>query len=400
MATPEANIYHDAKKQLRMLNYHLSTSSASCDIELHGIQHKDYPDGASLEKLRGADVVTLELSRGVVHAGLQNRDSKVLQKNLFWKSIVDELHGIAENKKIQGIEINQTPRVAWKRFSLHQGVITLTPSPLIIEIQKEHIPNLSSLLDEHELETLQKRNWLITESPEIADPIYESFEQSLNARSNTKLSYPIPLWAGASVVCSNLTNSMGESDLEDYTITFITPPHPSLIEANTQIQQVLRTTGFFDDKEILSVALSTMCTFLLSPAELTEVQEIAYVAKQFVAHNMKSNQKNINVLHLGGAFHTPVLFDIFQASVPIDANIDITSTFDSKASKMNALGTFFRDNISFEHRMEAVKVKGYDVIVTPKLIGQYVKEAIYRNMDKFKAEITAYREHTSKKYLS
>lgn len=355
-----------------------------------GVSHAGEPDEMVLDRVKRADVVTLELTRQVVQAGLRGEDSQILRNNSFWRGIIESLRSDTVNKRIRGVEVNQSPRVAWKRLSLHYGNPTLASSPFTIEVSRDRISDFYQLLSETELTTLKDRSWLITNNRYITDAVCQRLEEVTGALKDW--GFPVEMSPGIFWVCSASPEESDKTDDYRYKITFMTPPHPSLIEAFELIKRELGDLNLLKETEVNSFAFDVMLTYLLSPPELTEAREIAYVSNQSVRDpTTKPNQKTLEVVHVGGAHHTERLERIFQASLPVNPRITINTSYDSNYLNFVWLGPFFRDYIPFDRRMLAVRVTGFETEVVPELIGQDVVTAVVDNRDDFNERLAKYR---------
>lgn len=385
------DVYRKVGKRLRILEDNLSLRNLSCDITLMGVGHDGIPEAPIRERLKTADVVTLELTRRVVQAGLANEDSSILERNVFWRTIIDDLREDPEGKRVRGIEVNQTPRIAWKRFNLHYGLATLAASPLSIEVERDHIAGLASLLSQDELKRLEKYNWLITEDISVAVEVINHLSSTMETLADKDKALPVSIKPGISLVCLDLKQMKADKEFKNHKVTFMTPPHPSLPEAFELIDRLIKEFDFLENREAVVLAYDVMLLYLLSPPELTEVKEIAYVTNQYVRDDIRLGKKRVEVVHIGGAVHTSVLCGIFDSSLPHQSRINVTPIFDSEGEKMIPLRSFFRDFIPFDQRMSAVRVCGFEAEVIPKLMGQQVEETILSNLEEFRERLMMYR---------
>jgi len=393
----DRNFFQETDERLRILENNLKIRNLKCKIDLMGVGHAGRPEEIVLDKLKKANVVTLELTRRVVEAGLTSHNSKILKKNVFWKTIIKELRNGMEEKKISGIEVNQTPRVAWKRLSLHYGVSTLSPSPITIEIDNDSIPRLSALLGEQEIDNLQKFNWLITTHKSIAYAAVAALFKKIEKNKNATNFFPISLNPGIRLVSCNLGKISKDLKketynnlVENYEITFMTPPHPSLIKSHKLCRDIIKETNLVDHSYVDFIALAVMCVYLLSPVSVTETREIAYITNQYVRSIDKTKKSHVNVLHIGGSIHTSRLLEAFRTSVSVDNPIiEINQDYDLKSKNSYSKGfvSFFKDHIPFINTLMASKVNGYEMEVFPEMIKKDLENLITNNRDEFKERL-------------
>jgi|GEM_PF-4951352 len=389
-------IYGDVHRRLRLLDQTLTEGDRRVNIDLLGVSHAGLPAEMVIARATQADVVTLELTRGVVRAGLGERNSHVLEQNRFWRTLIRRLRPLQPKQLVLGIEINQTPRIAWKNFSLHHDVTTLSASPLTIEVEPDQIsqlPNLlayqgySSLTPEH-LDTLRKRHAL------TIDDVYATFTAThltAQALDQPNSRWPLVLCPGVSLVCWN-DKEVGERRRGNR-LTFITPPDPSLDQTFSGIVGILEKFQVRDKSLAGGLALSAILTYLLAPVELTEAREIALAANQYARHYPK--QPEITGVHVGGAHHTAVIESILKVSSPPTPRIAIQAEYDRDYDKkpgMSRLGTFFRNTIPFAHRIRAVNIHGFNATVNPDQILSDVETALSTHQNDFRQSLSKYRK--------
>jgi len=371
----EREIVKDTGKRLRILGDNLSRSDTTCTINLMGVKHDGEPGKDILNSMHQADVVTLELTRGVVHAGLGSENSQLLGRNSFWKTIIKDLKK-TEGKMVRGIEINQTPRIAWKRFSLFRNDATLAASYLTFAVDQKNCFNMDNILDRETAENVRQNNWAFCDNNKTLHNLFRLTESV--AVSDIKDKLPLQIAPGLSLVCIN-------NEDKAMSVTLITPPHPSVVLAYDKIRQALRYSKLLYEKEIEIFGSSIIMNYFLTLSELTDVKEIAYFANQYTRQT-NNKRHNFDVLHIGGSYHTPVMASIFNDLNTDTDHIKVKQSYDTRVPLTNSLYNFFSFPLDFIHyrdRVAAIKTINNDVEMQPDLISRQVYLAIKNHLDEY-----------------
>lgn len=383
----ENHVLRETRRRLSKISEILSGKDSRCTVNLLGVVHDWEPGGEILDRISKADIVTLELTRNVVKSGLSAGPSKILQKNIFWREIVASLR---ENQQgiIRGIEVNQTPRVAWKRFSLHHGEATLGAAFLTVEADREFVEDLVCCLSEEDLGSLKKFNWLMLDSIPVTALFLDLVHEAVKS-PDFKGRLPLSLCDGFSLVSLNDK----EHDAERFVTTLMLPPHHSLEEARLAIEGELKQSSvFLSDLELSSLARAVMEDYLLAQAELNDAEEIVYALSQFVRRGLKP-QQGISVLHIGGAGHSSIISQIISECLPPGCkNIEVVLSHDPRFGPYKGwISQFFKENIPLTDLLSVAKVKGFEVSVDPQKAAREVVLAINRNKEDFQKRILVER---------
>lgn len=384
MPESERNVFKEAQTRYRMLDGELTSRDLTCEIDIHGAMHHGRPPQATLGRISESDVVTLELTRNVVREGLEGGRVDLFRRNSYWRRLVSELRRDKEDKRIRGIEVNQTPRVAFKRFTLHYGFTSLALTALNFEIDEDNIPEFEDYLPENEYKTLQNYGWLITESRDALHAIMTILDMS------KPKGIPWQLCQELSLVSFN----RDEAGKPKPRITLIKTPHLSIDLAASAITSLFEKVGNLTDEEVLHLLYEVLNCYLLAPSELSEAEEIGYVTSQYTRADANSEQTGIKVIHIGGAYHTRVLTDTIKSNLPDgQSSISVSESYDPRVkSYIGTTLAFLRDKIPFENRLEAVKVRGFEVMVDPKLMVAQVEDAVIKDIHDFRRRVEIERE--------
>jgi hypothetical protein len=372
MGQIESNMhqYREAGIRVKNLERALHEQDASLDMHMIGIEHKGQPSRELLALLPTADIITLELGRNVVKAALAGENTQLLKKSPFWKKVITTLKPYQEDKKIAGVEVNQTPRTAFKRFAFHNGINMLSTPLLVIEKENNEHNKLFNRLSEKEIHTLQTYHYLVTENEKVISSAITLFSKA--AKKQQRAQYPVVLSKELSVVWASNKHAKQPS------IAFMEPPHSSLQIALNIVERIITDSNIFETKaEQISEALAVIFSYLLTPIECTEAREIANAASQHIRASAPRNASGTyTVNHIGGALHTPILKTIFQDLLPTNPQTSIRTSDLSIAHTKVHLDTLLSDTIPFADRLSTVSVKDFEVTVDPERIGWQVAHAI------------------------
>ncbi len=350
----------------------LDDIGGNCDIELAGVRHHGKPPTRLIKHAQSADVVTLELTRGVVQAGLAGQNSNLFRKNPFWGKLVESLGEYREKKKVRGIEVNQSPRIAWKRLNLHFGSIALAPTRYCIEVPAHEVESAAEFLQDEELVTLQKNKWLIASGVKMYHNVQNRISESLTKK--VCKGFPVPLSESLALVAFNKTVDSTES----FEVTFIVQPHHSVLQSVEEISKLLQHYGYLSARDISETIPNALLPYFFSPVELSEAEEIAYFTKQYIRTDRKSNQKHFGVIHIGGAFHTNVIAQVLNASLPENSErIHIVECYYVPDNKhKDPFFTYFLDHIPLSERLKAARIVDNETELDTDLIVSHVRKAI------------------------
>lgn len=393
MVEQDGKFFQETDNQLRNLEVNLRLHNLDCSINLLGVAHEGRPNPIVFREIDKADVITLELTRHVVQAGLTQEKSQVLRKSLFWRTVIKQLRNKTGGEKIIGIEINPVPRIDWKRLSLHNGERIFSPAPITIEVERESISELSEIVRPDELNALERNNWLVTENGDIAYFALETLTKKFKKLKKGEIKYlPVPLSTGVRIVSCDLDQlsrdlkRMTLKKLRKYPVAFITPPPPSQIEACKLCRKILRQTKLFEDYQIDYLISGIMGVYLLSPVSITESREIAHATNQYVRGKRETNKPSVNVLHIGGACHTSRLFKIFSRYLSSnDSEIQLKQSYDSKSARIlpKISMSYFKNHIPLLNILSASRINNREVEIFPEIMRRDIEDAIFNNREEF-----------------
>lgn len=385
MPNIEQNFF-DAKiaRSIPRIEKELVDSHAECLVELLGVAHSWHPGKKILAKVQDADVVTLELTRGVVKESLQGKSSRLLGRNRFWQKVI-EVAKTDAGKMVRGIEVNQTFRVAWKRLHLHNGLSVLASAPFTVEVDSETVPELTNLLLPDDFKKFDSYGWLTTDDLQVYAAVITRVNDSLKGDHNFPL-HPLPLWQGVNLVSLDYESFKRG----DHLITFIKPPNSSLVKAQEIIrEQLAKTECDLSEEELRKVSSFALLDFLLARVELTDAEEIIYALDQYCKRSCLSG-KNNHLLHIGGGAHRDSIFRILRLVLtPYSDTIHLLAAMDPRMSEGKGdIWRLFKDALPFEQRLAAVGIKDGEVEIDQERLFQTVGSVL-----------TEYREDFYKRVL-
>lgn len=375
-------------RQLGKLEDRFLEAGVSCYVDIFEIAH-DFDPGPVTDEARKYDVVTLELTRGVVQAGLNDDESRVLKRNEFWRKVVESLRGDKDGKLIRGIEVNQTARIGWKRLSLTQSDLSLYHTNLTVEVSDPGSLNLLKYMSKEEAEALLKYNWVSSDNQETALKVFRKALKSYDMMKagkikkdpNTPLSFP----PNIRLIHIDTEKDDGE---DPFTTVFLKPPDQSLVQALTDLQTMFENTPLdLTEDERGSLSRDVMMKFILSHAELKDAQEILLALYQSTKKS-GTNEEHAT-LHIGGADHAPAIEYVFKkylqgSSIQIRRKPD--PRFQSEIMKGSVL-TFLGSAIPFEERVGGISIKGFEVYGNADRIVESTSKAIYENFEEFERHV-------------
>lgn len=388
VSSGENQTFLEIKRKLEKIEDTLARQGASCTVEIFGVIHDFQPGAALLRKIIQPDIVTLELTRNVVHAGLEGGESQVLGNNVFWREVVQALRVRREGKLIRGIEVNQTARVGWKRFSLHHGHNTLGSALFTVEAGEELPDEIISLfLRPEQIAELRKYRWLMIKDIYACEKVSGLAVAALE-RPDFSGTWPISLGNDLSLVAAR----MNERKIPNFLVTFMLPPRPSLEEARQEIEIKIRDSfPDLSEKEAKLFSIIAMENILLSPAELTDAREIVYALSQFIKQGL--SWPTIRCLHIGGAGHLSVIADILETHLPLGSQrIRIYRSSDPRFRPyQGGIHSFWREKVPFPNLVSIVDVKGFEVTANPQMAAGQAQQAITQNREDFWRKVLIWR---------
>lgn len=362
--------------RLHRLEQHFVDNATVGQIDIFAIAHDWAPESIVDEAVKH-DVVTLELTRGVVQAGLSGESTSISRKNVFWQQLVDGLRPVQEGKLIRGVAVNQTARVAYKRLAS-----SLTPDYAFgrhatVEVTDPTDPVLGKFLNDEDLSALLKYNWINTDDQMTAYTVFTTFSKSMDmikkgslSKRKVKKEHKVPLSFPHNIhFLLNLQNEKKDGD-EPFVITFFKSPDRSLVKAYEGLIQMFSGLPIqLDEDEERSLSKRVILGSLLASAELTEAKEVLNALYQRTVS--VSPTAHASALHIGGAFHAQPIKQIIDRHVTnkdaLKTNVKDDPRFD-KPINTGSLQAFLRDVIPFEDRIAGASVEGYEAIANPDLV--------------------------------
>lgn len=374
------------QRKLGRLEEKLREAGGTCNIDVFAMAHDWEPDDATVQDVRGADVVTLELTRNVVKAGLATQQSNILEGNIFWRRIIDELREGNEEKLIRGVSVNQTVRNGLKRLLLHCGNETLTPALLVVEAKQIEPSELREFLSGDEIDFFGTHNWIIVDHAQTQLDIMERTLAVFDQRKSDGLKppWPVPLSDNLSLVSENLDRK--EIFNNRHTVTFMKSPDRSLIHARSLVIELLGDQPIRlskDEKE--TIANDSMLAFILSHAELKDAEEILYSVYQFATKFLRE-KKSIKAAHVGGAAHGPTIARILNSSIQDRSVISVSVKDDPRFLHPlvgSDLFSFVKETIPPEELISGINVNGFETYADPEHIRNAVSRVVEENMGEF-----------------
>lgn len=220
---------------------------------------------------------------------------------------------------------------------------------------------------------------------EVVCAIYDHLEKLLPSKA--MISCPLPLTPHAKLV--NYNPFIDGVNPSHFDVTFMLPPHKSLIVSYHRVLTQLEKIDFLNEREVKDLGQYVILTYLLSSSELTEAEEMTYFANQYVRREMKSGQ-DVSLLHIGGAHHTKPLFEILSKGLPnFDSRTIVKETYDSQTGPYRGgLATFIRDSIPFESRIKALSMLGNETMLDPDLVSLQVNDALVKHREDLEIRIS------------
>jgi hypothetical protein len=394
--TPEPPFSPELLRQLQRLERQLADSDGRCSIEIMGVAHIGDAGQEIIDKAKNAQIVTLELPRKVVRAGLDDERTKVFERNAFWKSMVNALGPVSDEKLVKGIEVNHTVRTALRRLTLHYGYGTLAPSSLTFELKKDSWPNEGEcrsedmdkfmelgLLEKQDFEKLQQHNWVVADNMELARLLMAvvAHNREQHGAPYSEEEWPIRISRDLYLVAVGSGRyACGGRGMT----TFIKEPDESLQRAYDLVYSALAEPGLhltLAERGTLSVVV--LQTFLLSHSELKDAEEMAYFLCQYARKH--KDEKEIRLLHIGGALHSEHIRQVLLSACP-GSRIGISATVDPRLDHVRldaSIEAFFQDHIPLTDMLSAIKAEGFEVHAESERVADLVRQSIAEHRDDF-----------------
>jgi len=380
------------QNRLHRLEGWMADSGSTCQIDIMAIGHSWEP-GEILTELKEGDVVTLELTRGVVDAGLKGSDSQLLDRNLFWRGLIEGLREVKDGKLIRGVEVNQTARNAWKRLGLNNGTY-ISSALLTVEVNDPENTDLKTLLSEEDIEALKTYNWITVDDAFVAAKVMHRLNKSYGMMKKGKIRkhgdhVPLSFPPNLSLAANNIRDRDGLNGR--FPVTFMKSPDSTLVSATQRLQEMFLDLPIeLTANESKTLSLNTMLKFILSHAELKDAEEILTATYQFAYRLQPDNPKSIRTIHAGGADHAPAIQYSLQKHVSNPDAIIVNIKHDPRFPKLLNRGgilEFFGKTIPFENRLKGINVEGYEAYADPDFITNQTKNAVLDNIDDFRKRV-------------
>ncbi len=383
------------QRNFQRLETMLRDSDSSCNIELMGVAHVGRAGQGIIDAAKSAQILTLELPRNIVHIGLAGEQTRILEKNAFWRSLINGIRDQAGTQMVRGIEVNQTMRIAYKRLMPHYGSGGLSPSMYILEVEDTHNKTLDflkkhRLLSKDDLLALQQYNWAIVDNKRLFYTVYNAMRDVLKHGNNEHLnkhSFDMR-WHrhfSTELRLAAISNEIPKNGR--YLTTLIKEVDSSLVRSNALIVKSLARMNLgLTVSERYTIGLCALQTVLLSHAELKDAEEIFTCTYQYAKQH---GGENIRLLHIGGAAHTALIRDMLMSSISEGSRINVSMMNDPRfeASSVDvitvSIPAFFRRHIPFNELLSSVWADHYEVYADPKNIVSMVRKAITENLAEF-----------------
>lgn len=371
----------------------LKAANAQCFVWPMGVFHYDAPGNGIFEKIDEADIITLELVRGAVSAGLAGENGTVLQANSFWREIIDRLKDHCEDKRVVGVATNRDARMAVRRLRAHEGFGGDDAPTFTVEVQEEHIHILSALLSADQLAELKTYKWLRTDdlviSGTIAELVNDLVKKLPSGVEDLWKRRPFAIFPGLNFVHCNVEQLMVTNNPST---AFMAPPHPSVLESREKISDLVRGLPMnLSDEEVESVTRFAVESFLYAPSCLTEAQEISYALDQYIKNNLRDGQ-TMRILHIGGSAHTYNITHVLNESIKNSQRIQIGSLDDPRAGNLNGdISVFFREATPFNRQLADISIVNHDSVLDPQKAAEDTKITIEKHWREFQKRIFIWR---------
>lgn len=380
------------QNRLHRLEGWMVDSGSTCQIDIMAIGHAWEP-GEILTELKEGDVVTLELTRGVVDAGIEGSDSQLLDRNLFWRGLIEGLREVRDGKLIRGVEVNQTARNAWKRLDLSSGT-NISSALLTVEVNDPENNDLTHVLSDEAIEALRIYNWITVDDAFVAAKVMHRLNKSYRMMSEGKIRkhsdhIPLSFPPNLSLAADNIRDK--EELNGHFPVTFMKSPDSTLVSATQHLQEMFSDLPIeLTTDESKSFSLDAMLKFILSHAELKDAEEILTATYQFAYRLQPDNLRNIRTIHTGGADHAEAIQYALQKHVGNPNVVGVTIKHDPRFPKPLLRGgtlEFFKRNVPFEDRLSGIQVEGFEAYADPDFITKKTQQAITENFDDFKRRV-------------
>lgn len=383
-----SSINPEVGKKASRLNMFLAEYRMSCNLRQVGVIHEGKPTDNVLGAVENADVITLELTRGVVNAGMTGEASLVLSKNQFWAELIDYIRKNPDGKIVKGVDVAQAPCFAMKRLNFEMGSAAYAQSFATLQVKEEDIRKLGTFLTEEEMDTLRKYKWLGTSSAKALDAFADAANVALEdpKKENGKLKLD------ENILIADYSDN---PDLGRHSLTFVTHPHQSVMETVVRLEGIFSKLPYVPNDQLWLLVYNTISTFMLTYSEVSQALEILGAANQFVRNN-RLRGKTVEGVHVGNAAHLETIGRILAENSSGLPKMHTSADYQTGLSQRGYLFSFFRDTLSVQDRLDAVTVQNYEVYMNTDLVCRSVEDAIKINEADFEKRVKIYEDVRSR----
>ncbi len=376
------------ERRLHRLEQHFVDNSQVGQIDIYAIAH-DWEPSEIVDDAVSYDVVTLELTRGAVQAGLSGEDTSISKRNIFWRQVVEGLRPAQEGKLIRGITVNQTPRVSYKRFMSSLNPEYAFGRHATVEVADPTAPILEKFLSDADIAKLLKYNWINTDDQNASLTVFTKFIKSMEMMKKGKISkrnildnHKVPLSFPNNIEFLLSLQPEKREDDKPFIITFFKAPDRSLFEAQNALTQMFADLPLdLTTAEKGSLGRSAITNSLVAHAERTEAWELVNALCQYVESSQPT--PNTNALHIGGAIHSQSIKHVIDKHIGnqdvLKVNIKDDPRFDRPilSGSLNLL----MDITPFQDRLAGTRIEGYEAYANSDFV-QTTKDIMEANIDK------------------
>lgn len=386
------------ERRLHRLEKHFANSSQVGQIDIFAVAHSWESAGIVDEAVK-YDVVTLELTRGVVQAGLSGESTSISNKNVFWREVIEGLRPVQDGKLIRGVAVNQTARVAYKRFASSLNPEYAFGRHATIEVTDPTDPLLGKFLTDDNLSALLKYNWINTDDQMTAFTAFTKFNKTMDMIKKGKISdrkikeeHKVPLSFPRNIEFLLCLKSEEKEDKEPLVITFFKTPDRSLLDAHDALTQMFSDLPLdLSPKESSSFSRDVITNSLMAHAERTEAWELVNALCQYVESDQP--KANTNALHIGGSFHSKPIKYIIDTHIEngdaLKVNIKDDPRFDKPISTGSAYH-FLADISPYGDRLSGTNIEGHEAYANPDLVKD-ATDIIVANIDELRKFVAVER---------
>ncbi len=384
--------------RLHRLEQHFTNNATVGQINIFAIAHDWAPEGIVDEAVKH-DVVTLELTRGVVQAGLSGESTSISKKNVFWQQVIEGLIPVQEGKLIRGVAVNQTARVAYKRFAS-----SLTPDYAFgrhatVEVTDPTAPILGKFLSDADIAKLLKYNWINTADQKASLTVFTKFNKSIDMMRKGKISkgkiidnHKVPLSFPYNIEFLLSLKSEEKEIEKPFVVTFFKTPDRSLFEAHNALTQMFADLPLeLDEDESSSMGKEVLLGSLLASAELSEAKELLNALYQRTVS--VSPTAYASTLHVGGGFHAKPIKQVIDRHISNKDALTVSIKEDPRFDKpldTGSLSAFLRDITPFDVRLTGINIEGFEAFANAD-IAKNTRDIMEANIKEFRRYIAINR---------